>query len=596
MFLPRADIEAAKLRYRQPPWSVAWEHLLHLESVAVGWPHRVNQTRFNWLLEQTRLNAKYLHSLVVMWLMEPTEARKATIIGLLEDLSNWESWALEGEYDLSTGEIAVCLCGLLDCMSAHLPPTLVTRLEHLIVERVLLPYCNAVIHKQVWWQSTSSNWGAVCHSGAYAAALHLAQHPRSGPVEQIAWLGMENYIAMQTRDGGSSESISYWQYGTRYLTYALLFYHKKHGHLPVMVQQAPLKFGARFYQTFMPLGAPIGFGDCSYAPPEALLLKYCDFVGDTQGRWALEQTLIAYLQGEIQTPKARFLWNQPREAQMLLFLRNVPEPKAKSAPQVVTSFPDTGWYAVHSGDMTASLRCGDNTGAHAMCDQLAMNLAVGGVTLIGYLENHPYTTGWFNRNGEATRQLYFEEQSVSKNTLVINGIGQVRRGLVSAQVADDGVFADATALYPHYVSKASRRIRAMHIGLQLIDNFETSEPCWHELRFFTEGEITVTSPTSVRFSRNGQTCDLIFSCDQEFQIIPALITPSIGLRPHWNMLRVTTGQAGFKTTFQSHIVRTSTQNNNHEIRKDNYPGFGSDHNGKSERRRDIHGVCTGTAQ
>lgn len=557
MYVTHAEIDSARQHYRQAPWSTAWKHLLHIESTATShFPHRVDKARFNWLLEQTRLNAKYLHTLVVLWSVQPTDRRMAAIIAMVEDILSWPQWSLEHSYDLSTGELSVCLCGLLNWMDNVLPQDLVHRTEAMLAQRILEPFHQTTVVDGVWWNKTGSNWVAVCHAGGYAVANRLHTHPLAPAAAEKAWQCIVEYVRMQPQDGGSSESLSYWQYGTRYLTYALLIYHQRHGRFPDMVAEAPLCHGINFYRTFMRNGAAIGFGDCSYSPPEALLLKFCDIVGDAEGRQALEQMLVAYLDGELLSPKPRFLWNQPREAQMLLFLQNCRThyATAKTPPKRV-DFPETGWYALHAGELTAAFRTGDNTSGHAMSDQLAINVSAEDVTLIGYMENHPYSSGWFNNNGESTRQHYFEEQSVSKNTIAINGIGQIRRGVVTAHVTENSVRADATALYPKYVTMARRTVRASDGQLEIFDEIATDEPCWHEIRFFTEGNILLTGDASVRIDRNGKFCEIRFDSDQPLRLVPTEIVPSIGVRPSWRLLRVSTENAGYATEVTTRISR-----------------------------------------
>lgn len=554
MFVTQVDVDRARGRFRQAPWRTAWERLLELErGLAASLPVRVDRTRHNWLLEQTRLTAKYLHTLVVLHGVEPTTDREAGILALLEDILSWEEWALEGEFDLSTGELAVCLSGFLAWGGETFPASLVARLREALTHRALEPYARSIASPAGWWRSGGSNWSAVCHAGGYFAALALPADERSAAVEAAAWAGLESFVAAQPADGGSTESVSYWQYGLRYLTYALLAWERKHGCAPALCKTPQLAHGARFYLDFVPEGAPIGFGDCSYAPPEALLLKYCELVGDLPGRAALEQLLIRYLQRDSDADKPRFIWNQPREAQALLFCMGETA-ELTARPTGVAAFPETGWYSVSHDKLTVAFRTGENTEAHAMADQLAVNAAVDGVVLLRYVENHPYTVGWFDKGSESTRQHYFEAQSLSKNTLVVNGIGQIQRGFVHSQSDAGGVTADAAHLYPSFVTRARRTVRLAEDGIELIDEMATDGACWHEIRFFTDGEIEEGEGGSVVIAHLGRKLELRIAASIPVRSLFCVVTPSIGVRPPFRMLRITTETAVTGSTFTTRLL------------------------------------------
>lgn len=556
MFVFRSDVDQAGTRIGEEPWRTAWNRLLALETeLSDSLPVRVDRGRHNWLLEQTRLAAKYLHTLVVLHSVEPLPARRGVLIALLEDVLSWEAWSLEGDFDLSTGELAVCLGGILDCMGGELPEALVFRIREALRERALETYVAATTDSGSggWWLRGGGNWSAVCHAGGYFAALALPGDERSSVAEATAWTGLEAFVGAQPSDGGSTESVSYWQYGLRYLTYAMLGWERKHGRPPELCRAPQLAHGARFYLAFVPGGAPIGFGDCSYAPPEALLLKFCELVGDRSSRDALECLLVRYLRRDAISDKPRFIWNQPREAQALLFCTGA-GPVDTPLRDGMTAFAETGWYSLRRGALTVAFRTGDNTGSHAMSDQLAINAAVDGVVLLRYVENHPYTAGWFDTGSESTRQHYFEAQSLSKNTLVVNGIGQIHRGVVKARCRPDGVEADAAHLYPSFVSRARRSVGFSDNGVEVIDEVTTEGPCWHEIRFFTDGEIEEGEGGAIMIACQGRKLELRVSANTSLRFIVSVITPSIGVRPPFRMIRITTETAVTDSRFSSRLA------------------------------------------
>jgi hypothetical protein len=315
----------------------------------------------------------------------------------------------------------------------------------------------------------------------------------------------------------------------------------------------PLLHGVAFFNAFIDGRAPVGFGDCSFVPPEGLLLRFCDLVGDVSGRKQLEQALTDYLEFQNAGRNGfRYIWNQPREAQALLYMQGNSVP-LETEQRVVQHFPDTGWASLRNGRLLLGFRAGDNTGSHSMRDQLAVNLAMEGVSLLRYTENHPYTAGWFDVNNENTRDLYFEAQSVSKNTILINGIGQIRKGRVELEPIEDGASAEAGGLYPSFVESVRRSVQLNGEGFRLVDLIKTREICYHEIRFFSDGQIETGEGGTVRITAAGKVLNLNVTCEIPLKFVVAWVFPSIGIRDGWRMLRVVTREPVLESTITTTI-------------------------------------------
>lgn len=541
MFFPRDALERARACHRQEPWSHAWEHLVVIESeLARELPLRVDTRRHNWLLEQSRLYVKFLFSLLTCEQIAPSAHRRQLITSVVDDILGWPQWALDGDYDLSTAEILMALCATLEVADTVLDDAMTSRLRSIMRQRGLEPWRQQVAPRDgrepVWWWRDAGNWCAVCNSSAYVAGHYLG----AGDILDLAWQGLTWFAEQQPADGGSRESLSYWQYGLRFLTYALLAHHHFTGREASLLQLPALRRSVHFFNTFAHQGAALGFGDCSHVPPEALLLRLCEMVGDDAGRRRLQANLVTFLTAPARAPADRYLWNQPRDAQALLYLQ--PATDIPSPPVSTTVFPETGWACLRAGPLSVSFRAGDNHGAHAMRDLLAVNVALDGVTLLGYTENHPYTAGWFNDTDEQTRTLYFEHHSTSKNTIAFNGIGQIRRAEAALRAQGDTVEAEAAVAYPKFVTAAHRRLARDGDSIILTDRTATRTPCWHEIRFFTRGDFTMLSATAVRVSMGKAALDLFFSADQRLAVRATTAEPSIGTRPDWRLLRVVTAE------------------------------------------------------
>ena len=197
-------------------------------------PPRVERTRFNWILEQTRLFGKQSLTLAGAWRLSGEVRFAEAAWGLLEDALAWTdwtnrewSWDAECHFDLSTGEMAVNLATLRRWLDPWLGREREQVLEETVRDRILRPYLmacppEATASERAWWWAGENNWNSVCNGGAAIAADLWQDLEESRVVEPIAWEGLEFFLSQGVQgDGSSLEGIGYWQYGTIYLLFAL---------------------------------------------------------------------------------------------------------------------------------------------------------------------------------------------------------------------------------------------------------------------------------------------------------------------------------------------------------------------------------------
>jgi len=90
------------------------------------------------------------------------------------------------------------------------------RIRQEIQRRVFQPYRECAIEgkRPLWWLTETNNWNAVCHAGVVGAALALIDSRE----ERAAFIAtartyLRHYLDGFSPDGGSSEGITYWNYG-----------------------------------------------------------------------------------------------------------------------------------------------------------------------------------------------------------------------------------------------------------------------------------------------------------------------------------------------------------------------------------------------
>ena len=515
-------------------------------------PPRADQTRFNWTLIQTRLLAKYVLTLAGAWRIWGDErfARRAWF--LIEDAMSWThwyhrewSWNKEAHFDLATGEMAVTFSAVAQWLEPWLNGAQREAMAGAVQRHVLQEYLKACPPKKpasdrAWWWKGENNWNSVCNGGAATAASIWSGLPESAAVTELAWEGLEVYLRVGVQEDGSSvEGIGYWQYGTIYLLHVLARWEHQHGcHHPALDRPA-FREGFDFPFDFSPGRVAIGFCDSNHFEPAAALLPMLrragreDLIGETArrmlSRWAGREASDFDLSRDY----------HPDEILAALHLtrKDLDAPAVSIKPLRI--YRNCGWVVMRESDATLSFLCGSTRVSHAMKELLAINLARGGAALLQGQENASYPAGWFNgppddTGRRASRPLFWEENSGSKNAPLASGIGQVC--YADAFLEQDGpesVCADGTQAYPFFIERIVRRVACVKGGFMITDSWKSTAPCFFEARYVTPGSFDLLSAKSVRVTNAGQSVILEFDAGTaEVRVAVAEVQSSVpGLPP-----------------------------------------------------------------
>ena len=542
MFVKQEHFERAKRNRDKEPWSTFYKALMKSadEFLETQLP-RVDRSRHNWILEQARDLIRYSLVLAGAYRLTGEEKYADRCWYFILDMLEWDCWYWENscsgtyKYDLTTGEIAYAFSMLFHLMEDWFGDSRMQKMLKVIYIRIIDTYLSATDSdnhsgKTVVWYNWTNNWNAVCNGGMLCLALYLKdRYEDAKKAVSIALRGLNYYIDALHEDGSSPEGIVYWSYGLSYMTYALLSYESSMGQKHPVFSRKVLKDGLSFPFDFSPDGTGISFGDVNSFFPNPVLYILAEQAGKK----------------ELITEVTRRNLERSQESPLYALLFCSDSYKYESGKKVeeeekvrkwMKVYPDNGWGLFTSGCITMSFRAGSSNAPHTHKDLNSIQLVKNKALLLENIGNHPYTLGWF---GEG-RDLYAENNTVSKNSMLVNGGGQLK--LADAEWGYDEVsmWSDAACAYPVYVKKMFRKISLEQNMIMMRDEFETTRMAWHEIRFLTYGSFEELQPGKWRVVKNGAEVILCFEAGCELYYSPCEMPHSIGIRPSARMLRVIT--------------------------------------------------------
>ena len=570
MFITQQDFDFANAYKERSPWSIYYQAVLSLADRLLEIPApRVDHSRHNWILEQAKCFGRYAITLAGAYRLTGNAAYAGRCCRLIDDALEWETWYWEDEssggygYDLATGEMAYFFSMLLYLLADRLKPEQRAGICTVLKERVLDRYLKASGDnnrqgKPAHWYTGRTNWNAVCNGGMLCLAFCMAEQcPAYKEVIPRALKGLDSYLDALQEDGSSIEGIGYWSYGVTFMTYALLDYEVYYGKSHPVFERNVFREGLSFPFDFSPQGAGISFGDVNHFTPSPLVYR----LAQKAGREDLEQEVTMRLLMEASDFAATGTLScnfAERELYALLLCKRetaLPEPKETAHCKV---YPDNGWMLFASGALRLSFRSGSTDMPHAVKDLNAVQLAKNGTRLLESIVNSPYTLGWFTPG----RELYAENQTTSKNAILINGGGQLYYAAADWHRHGNSVSSDAQAAYPEYVRNAARTVSADATEILIKDQIETEAGAWHEVRYITKGEFIKFGDGQYKVSCSGEECLMTFQADCRLEFYTAPLVNSIAGRESANMLRVVSKEAVQKSEIRTRLQSEYDPNQN----------------------------------
>ena len=117
--------------------------------------------------------------------------------------------------DLFASETGAALAEILRLLGDRLTPLVSWRARREVFDRVLAPYQSA--GPAFGWETSDSNWAAVCGGSVGSAALYLIPEDDALlPVLYRVLGAMESFLGGYTEDGACREGVAYWEYGFGY--------------------------------------------------------------------------------------------------------------------------------------------------------------------------------------------------------------------------------------------------------------------------------------------------------------------------------------------------------------------------------------------
>lgn len=121
----------------------------------------------------------------------------------------------EQEIDLFAAETAATLSELITLHQDLIDPYIRSFIRTQVNARVFLPFL-----RRSWnWETSRSNWCAVCSGAVGMAALWLERGERKVRILERVDRAMTNYLNSFGEDGATEEGVGYWAYGFGYFIY-----------------------------------------------------------------------------------------------------------------------------------------------------------------------------------------------------------------------------------------------------------------------------------------------------------------------------------------------------------------------------------------
>lgn len=477
-----------------------------------------------------------------------------------DDIWYDESIADKWSYDLTTSEMALPLAFLLYWLEQYNNSERVDRVVKWADAKVFTPYLKETSspdpQKRAWWYESTINWNTVCNGGILCLALMLEDRlGRANQTIPIALKGMDAYIEALNPDGSYLEGTGYWVYGSIFLFYGLRWYEAAKNVKHPVFDMNCFNDGIDFIFDFSPNGTALSFGDCNFFNPKGGIYTLTERTGrkDTANR--LTHRIMKWIENYPEPPLLleETVYMRAHEVFALLccdteYDRKTAEEQDKGPS--VAIYKDNGWGIFRNEKIAVAFRSGTSEVNHGMRDLNSIQMEKAGVRLLENKETHPYPKAWFG----PVRNQYFEDSTLSKSSMLVDGVGQLKYG--PAVWGEDGVsmWSDAASLYPRYVEKVSRRISLDKKGIVLEDEFENKPGAgvsWFEIRFVTPGTFEQTGENTWKVTKDGVSAEIEVSCSDGLisQICDA--PASIIDQPIFQILRLSPEKQVEKCSFRT---------------------------------------------
>lgn len=415
---------------------------------------------------------------LMLWLYEDKEAAKR-LEEILTAVCSERTWTLpahitddENTIDLFAAETAQAISEILSLAGDKISPDVCGRCISEVNRRVIEPFERR--KKKYGWESSKSNWSAVCGGCVGMSAIYLIQsEDRLTTLTDSLVPVFDSYMHSFAKDGACLEGLEYWNYGMTYFTAFVDLYKQRIGKdFPIDTQKAK-KAAAFAAKCCMGGGFTVSFSDCGercgiysglanklnemYGVPMPEKENISLFYGDECGRWCRAARDTAWAAG-----KKGITYNKEN-----------------------TVFSDAQWAMLHSGNMTAAVKYGNNGEPHNHNDVGTIIIMKNDKILLNDLGAGEYTREYFS-NG---RYYIFCNRSGGHSVPIIDG-GEQKSGSEygASDFKFDGmsVCADISGAYKiSYLQSCVRAVKCDEGEVSICDSFKFDRAADITERFIT---------------------------------------------------------------------------------------------------------------
>lgn len=431
------------------------------------------------------------------------------------------------QIDLFAAETAQTLAEICYLLKDCLHPAVLFRCRAEIERRVFTPFLSRT--SPYWWESTHTNWAAVCAGCVGMAAIYQMEdsHRLARLLHELLPV-IEHFLSGFPDDGTCLEGLSYWTYGVSYFTaFADLLCKRTAGRIDLLARKKVREIAAFQGKCYFKGGHTVSFSDAQ---------------GKDTFRIGVTSYLARYFDDKLPVPPAcsaapfgsdpcarwcqffrDFIWNE-----------NLWESDASpdgAGLEKACILPDAEWLIFRGSDgCGGAIKGGHNDEPHNHNDVGSFFFLLHGKEALADLGAGEYTKDYFSER----RYTIFTNRSFSHSVPVIDGEGQ-KSG--KAYAARDCRFEDGTVsafsdqeksgnvracmdIAPAYGNeKLLSLVRSLCYedkkrALTLCDHYTFSEPCSSiEERFISRQMPVIEQGHILLFNEDGEACSFYYNTD-----------------------------------------------------------------------------------
>ncbi len=337
--------------------------------------------------------------LYLMW-KKPSETEQDYFNELLWSVSNEFTWCLAahipyeekyipeaaaGHIDLFAAETAATLSELITIHPDIIHPAILVHIRRQIDSRVLTPFLTKDWH----WETSRSNWCAVCAGNVGMAALMLEQGERQKKILDKVDRALVHYLDGFGEDGATEEGVGYWAYGFGYyIYYTALRQEMDSGYqLPGGIREKVRKIAEFPYYVQIAEHAYVPFSDAAAGIVIPTGLLSC-----LQKEYGIDPPEC----GSITPFDFDHCYRFAHISRNLWWTRE--QVFNRKGKDFIHYFPDKQWLVQRKGSVFFAVKGGNNAEDHNHNDVGSFILAIGGELILTDLGAGIYTADYFGSN------------------------------------------------------------------------------------------------------------------------------------------------------------------------------------------------------